>query len=380
MATKTRLLRQLDRPLGLVRIELFETMDAISNSLLQPRMSGWILVSDQTLAAVFAAQARSRASLEIVLVRSFLRRPFEISNNFVGHGLVSLQGAMPLSPSFDTAGLMARDAETWSQAAQALYTSNISFTRRYPSKMLTIGFTENPQSDFEKILNRFLQDLKSFLGAESRSFNLSSTWASSQPNRPPLQSIVNNTYEILSASEQVALVREPFYKDYAERHQGRLPHVNPAPLQRWALADASSAATVQDAKNNQTLFRDWFNQEVLRRDNETCSDHLLVYVPRVPTPKYRDVYLSGPALPSAFSTSRISVLSGTPDIVIPIGEIPFQSRITTKTEYLPVTVDFMAAKGCDGMLLSLVRDLQRKGIVQPSLHGKSNVRGGDILM
>lgn len=343
-------------------------------------MSGLISASAPTLVVASAAQARFKASLEIAPVRSLTQLHLPFSNDHIGHGLVSLKGAMPLSPSFDTAGVMARDAEIWTQAAQALYTSNMTFTDGYPSSLLTIGFAENPQNDLEKMLAQFLGDVKKFLGADSRTFNLSATWASSQPNRPALQSIVNNTYEILSASEQVAMVREPFYKDYAERNQGRLPHVNPAPLQRWALADASSLSTIQDAKTNQTLFRDWFNSEVLAPGDKICSEHLLVYVPRIPTPKYRDVYLSGPALPSAFSTSRISVLSGSPDIVIPIGEIPFRSKITNHTEYLPVTVDFMAAKGCDGMLLSLVRDLQKKGIVRRSVHGKSNVNGGDILM
>ncbi len=39
-----------------------------------------------------------------------------------------------------------------------------------------------------------------------------------------------------------------------------------------------------------------------------------------------------------------------PDVVVPVGQASYQSTITNHTEVLPVTVDLMAAKGCDGMV------------------------------
>jgi len=39
----------------------------------------------------------------------------------------------------------------------------------------------------------------------------------------------------------------------------------------------------------------------------------------------------------------------------------------------------MAAKGCDGMILSLVEDLLAAGIVSVSQAGGSNVDGGEVL-
>jgi len=48
-------------------------------------------------------------------------------------------------------------------------------------------------------------------------------------------------------------------------------------------------------------------------------------------------------------------------------------------EYIPVTIDIMAAKGCDGMILSLILDLYKNGIVKASLAGGSSTLGGEIL-
>lgn len=39
----------------------------------------------------------------------------------------------------------------------------------------------------------------------------------------------------------------------------------------------------------------------------------------------------------------------------------------------------MAAKGCDGLIFSLVEDLVEAGILKPSEAGGSNTLGGEIL-
>lgn len=289
-----------------------------------------------------------------------------------------MDGAMPLSPEFDTPGLFARDPSLWATSAKILYDGNITMSNSYPSSILTVGFANSSNSELDRILLKFLEKLRQFLSAEVTPFNITTNW---DRNRTVglLQPTVNNTYEILSAKRQANLVRDRFYVDYAAAYNGRRPHVNPAALQRWALAD-SSPSTVDEAMANRTIFMDWFNNDVLPKDPVSCSSHLLVYVPRIPTAKYRDTYLKGPSPPSAFSTSRISVMSGTPDMVVPIGHLAYVSEVTKTTEYLPVTVDFMAARGCDGMLFSLVGELYQNGILEESLVGASNIVGGDVLL
>lgn len=47
-----------------------------------------------------------------------------------------------------------------------------------------------------------------------------------------------------------------------------------------------------------------------------------------------------------------------------IGQASYNSTITLQEEILPVSVDIMAAKGCDGMLFALAEDLLAKGILK----------------
>ncbi|EFY97850.1 glutamyl-tRNA(Gln) amidotransferase [Metarhizium robertsii ARSEF 23] len=298
--------------------------------------------------------------------------------NRPSHGLVSMKRVMPLAPEYDTAGIFARDPRLWAATAQALYLDNITLTSRYPSSVLAVGFPTNSSTRYDALLSNFLQNLTRFLSASVTPYNVEESWKADMPHEPPLPTLLNNTYELLTAKQQAKLVRDVFVPDYARVHDGRLPHVDPSPLQRWALGD-SDPSTTEHVVAAKTKFMDWFNAKQLPRDAATCSRHILVYVPRRPAPKYRDTYLGGPSRPFPFSVTRLSVYSGAPDVVLPIGEVAYESAVTGRAEVLPVSVDVMAARGCDGVLFSLVRDLHAAGFLAAVKTGRSIVDGGQIL-
>lgn len=78
-----------------------------------------------------------------------------------------------------------------------------------------------------------------------------------------------------------------------------------------------------------------------------------------------NIHSAPTAPPLGFSNGRIAVLAGTPDMIVPVGEVAYNSTISLKTEYMPVTMSFGAARGCDFMLVNLIEDLEKAGIVKP---------------
>ncbi|TKA76728.1 hypothetical protein B0A49_01173 [Cryomyces minteri] len=315
-----------------------------------------------------------------------IRGPSEVQGlygNRRSHGLVSLNGVMPLAPEFDTAGFLTRNPILWATAAGVLYGDNITFTYpAYPKQIRTIGFPTTAKSDGEALLLNFLANITSFLSATATPYNITTAWASSRPAGadPSLVDLLNITYPIVISQEQTKLVRDPFYADYAAAHDGRRPFVDPAPLVRWAFGDSYPNTTLAQAVANQTIFSNWWASQVLVADAQTCSDSLLLYVGSDADVNYRNRYLNPPKVPVGFSTGRISVFSGAPDFVLPLGQASYFSNITLDQEYLPVTVDIMAAKGCDGLIFSIVRDLVKTGVLKPTVAGYSDVTGGDILL
>ena len=62
-----------------------------------------------------------------------------------------------------------------------------------------------------------------------------------------------------------------------------------------------------------------------------------------------------------------------------VGQANYFANTTMHQEALPVTVDIIAAKGCDLMIAQLAQDLVAAGIISVPLTG-GTIYGGDILL
>ncbi|KJZ76406.1 hypothetical protein HIM_04135 [Hirsutella minnesotensis 3608] len=319
-----------------------------------------------------------------------IRKPANLQGIFgnrPSHGLVSLSHAMSLSPSLDTAGIMTRDPVIWDLASAALYRSNYSsFSHRNPRYPTTVYFLGSPatNSSVNRLVNSFSQKLARFLNTTVTPLYIQKEWETSGPenvNMLDLADWLNTTYATIIGKDQTRLLRDPFYEDYAAAHDGRRPFVNPGPLARWAFADSLPDNALEQAIANKTIFKTWFNKEILppSTDPTECSSSLILYTQSNGKPDYRDQYGEPPEAPSVVRNEDISGFSEIPDGVFPIGEVPFFSSVTNHTEFLPVTIDVMVAKGCDGLLARLAKDLVDARILKTPQTG-SGISGGEILL
>ncbi|KAJ3538271.1 hypothetical protein NM208_g5973 [Fusarium decemcellulare] len=233
----------------------------------------------------------------------------------------------------------------------------------------------------QRSLQEFLGKLEELLGTETTPFNISAAWNSSRPDLAPasLPTLLNTTYSTLISQRQGKLVRDPFFADYARKHDGRRPFVNPAPLVRWAYGDGLPEDAYVEGLKNKTIFKDWFENNVLGPGVEACSDGILAYVSPAAT-QYRNTYRSQPTVPVGFPTTYWSVFAETPDITLPIGQTSYNSTVTNHAEELPVTINLLVAKGCDSLLLEFVAELVNRGVLKTSAVGANAVDGGEILL
>lgn len=305
-----------------------------------------------------------------------------VYGNRPSHDLVELTGAMPLAPELDTAGFLTRDPLLWADAAEVLYQGNISFPSTHPNRILASGFPTEASAPGDELLINFLDQVTAFLAANTTTIDLPSAWSAAQPSNvtASLDAYLNLTYPVIIAQQQIKNVRDPFYADYAAANDGRKPFVNPSPLARWAFGESFPPTQLAEENRKRKVFSDWFSSEVLAPNDETCSDGFLFYVGSKADTKYRNLYRGAPKPPTGWTDAMMSTFGGGPDFVVPIGDATYFSNITQHEEKLPVTVDIMAARGCDGLIYDLVRDLVGAGILKSSVAGRSNVGGGEVLL
>ncbi|KAL4794887.1 amidase signature domain-containing protein [Aspergillus venezuelensis] len=303
-----------------------------------------------------------------------IRNPSQVNGCFGNRpswDLVSLDGAMPMSPLLDTAGFLTRDAKLWQTASEVLYaTSNLKSYTKYPKSIKTLDFPVNASSEADAIVLSFLSKLKRFLNATSTPLDLDATWESTKPSAlldspdETLTTLMNLTYGILITKQQFPLVGQPLYDDYAAANGGRKPFIDPVPLSRWNWGLTYPEDQLDKEISNKNIFANWWNSTVQVFDEETCADSLVLYIGTSGTPTYRNVYRDIPGIPLGWSSARISNMGGVPDMVVPIGQAKYNSSITMQEEYLPVAVDFIAPHGCDLMVFNLVNELVERGIVR----------------
>jgi hypothetical protein len=254
-----------------------------------------------------------------------IRNPSQVNGCFgnrPSHGLVPLDGVMPLSPVLDTAGFLTRDPILWHTAAKVLYETNITnnFTS-FPSKIITSGFPITATTPAETVLLNFLTNLEVFLNASTSSLDYVSLWANTTPSAAGDTSIndyLNIVYPVLISQQQYNLITLPFYADYAAAHGGRRPFIDPSPLIRWGWGQTNvSADATEQAIQNKTVFMDWWAEEVVKPSEESCSESILLYPGTLASPTYRNVYRSAPGVPTGFSISRVSNFAEVPDMVFP---------------------------------------------------------------
>ncbi|KAJ5243430.1 uncharacterized protein N7469_001757 [Penicillium citrinum] len=285
-------------------------------------------------------------------------------------GAIGLDHVLPLCKDLDTAGVFSRDAETWSSTIHAWY-PNFTNYEKYPERI----FYQNasfPDSETEagSMLEEFVQKVEKFLGSEREYVDIAERWGETHPENAPsnVTDLLNTTYAILTSVGQYRSLALPFYADYAAQNGGRHPFINPGPLKRWQWGqDNGGDASYDVALRNKTIFREWWETNGYGKSNkEACSEGVYIYPYSTGETQYRNVYSDSPtAPPMGFKDGRISNMADVPDFVVPVGEVSYNSTVSLKTEYLPVTMSFVAARGCDLMLANLIRDLQAVEIIKP---------------
>ncbi|RMY48038.1 hypothetical protein D0865_08325 [Hortaea werneckii] len=270
-----------------------------------------------------------------------------IYGNRPSTGAISMEHVIPLTPTLDTAGI---------------YFSGDNS-----------GYGTSDSSGAMDLVNRFVQELGDFLNANRTQVDVTQRWGSTHPSDAPsnITEMLHDTYGVLTSVDQYNLLGRPLFADYEAANHGRSPYINPGPLVRWQWGIPRNES-YDSAVHNMTVFRSWWEtQGYGRNDTETCSKGIFVYPWSLGTPNYRDTYLDPPTQPPlGFANWAIAGYAAGGELVVPVGEVPYQSRITHQTEYLPVSVSLLVAHGCDLVLAKLVRDLEKNGILKASATGR----------
>ncbi|ETN42106.1 uncharacterized protein HMPREF1541_04045 [Cyphellophora europaea CBS 101466] len=271
-----------------------------------------------------------------------------------------VDGIAPITPVFDTPGLLARSASllktaygAWLPAAP--YSS-------YPKRILLpeeFWPPVNATSSANETFSTFLNSLSDFLSAPLESIGQNDSFIA-HTGHPAGVSWLSNSYSNITKYDQVRLVRDPLVAEYQAKYDGAYPFFNPVAMVEWAWGEQVTPEGYESARSRVKTYEEWFRSQLV----PTCEEAIVVYPMGAGNPLYRNVYRAPPTLfAGAYSGNLQAVYAGCPDITVPIGTNTYNSTISKRVEELPVTVGIIAGAGCDTMLTDLVAELAEKGVI-----------------
>ncbi|KAF2797298.1 hypothetical protein K505DRAFT_298554 [Melanomma pulvis-pyrius CBS 109.77] len=203
--------------------------------------------------------------------------------------------------------------------------------------------------------------LSTFLDAQVQPMNTNASFNAYTNTTQGISAYLGLTYSNITNYDQYRLLAVPFKDRYVATF-GKAPYWNPVTRARWTRGASLPLSSYESATEHYALFQRWFRAVL----TPTCEDALVLYPMGAGTEDYRDAYVGAPSaiFGAGFPGTQMAVLAALPDYTVPIGERTYYSRVSERNETLPVTIGIVAAAGCDGMLVDLVRDLAEKGVLR----------------
>lgn len=302
---------------------------------------------------------------------------------------MGLEGVIPLATEMDSAGFFARDPELFYQISKLWFDDapvevNRSFSSLPTRLVYPVDYFPLNNSAAQAIFDSFISTLKEEFGMELVPVNFTETLNDKVSdaritNITAFQLSSNRLAEYVSYNQVGAPLTEAWNSAFPGAGS---PPLDPNPRNAFLRSESLTEEDYDEAVTIKNTFRDFWLENMLRPDNETCSDGIMILdMGTGGLPSYREQALnsmpgatslsytapgSGPLIPSNYLAS----MSGSPQICIPFGQVSYESYISRQEEMLPVNVDLMAAPGCDGLLLEILKRLTERGLISEVKTGR----------
>ncbi|KAI1325914.1 amidase signature domain-containing protein [Xylariaceae sp. FL0255] len=309
-----------------------------------------------------------------------------VFGNRPSQDIMTLDGVLPLSAYMDTPAFMARSASnfaTWGKAWYGAANASLKSYSKFPSKRLypidipginttkypSPGFFPSTDNNAQAIFDKFTKNLEAFLGVKKTVLDFYTEYKETSGAKVCPLDQLRGVWELMTAYEQYRSVVSPLKEAYGAINNGDHPYLDPPVAENAAYGAKATEALFNEALTNKTMFKNWLDSHVLTPELSSahCSSALLIHPIWSGTPSYRDNYpTESPADAGesfVWNQYSISQLAGVPEVVLPVGEVEYTSRVTVTTKKLPVVVSINAAAGCDLMLYELVSRLAEEGII-----------------
>ncbi|KAK0387240.1 hypothetical protein NLU13_5553 [Sarocladium strictum] len=304
---------------------------------------------------------------------------------------MDLSGVIPLATRMDTAGFFARDPNLFDRVSTLWFQDspvpmNLSYGSGVPKRLLyPVDYfpLQNPKA--QELFEGLMSTLEEELGMAKVELNFTRVL-----NDKVANAAIRNVTSFQLGSNRLAeyisyqKVGKPLARAWDELFPGAgFPPLDPNPRAAFQRSVNLTEEDYDEAVEMQRELKAFFTSEILRPDPDTCSDGIMILdMGTGGLPSYRQQDLNAspgattltitqPGQGLAVPGNYLASMAHCPQVGFPVGQVSYDSRVSLQEELMPVNVDLVAAPGCDGLLLSIVKRLAAKGHIKAVKTGKT---------
>ncbi|PHH93364.1 hypothetical protein CDD83_5918 [Cordyceps sp. RAO-2017] len=284
------------------------------------------------------------------------------------HGLFSLRttpetaplaGSQTSATSYDSVGLVSRNLPELSRIATAVLsqsglTPNLDLPKRlvYPQDIADVESSEEDR----RLVSRFLRVLESSLGLTAEKVNVSIAWAESPPPEAKGQAL--QEYVKDSAFRSFCYEFYHQYDEFRKTYQNKFhiaPYTEASVKYRWETGKRVSKQEYDEYRLRIDVFRKWFQTNIMDANSSRDAWTAVAMPFHSQAPVYRDEPMPAPSAPSGIPPELLPSILQAPQVLVPLAQLPYESRISGRKEDYAVYGSVMGPRGSDVAALDMVQ-------------------------
>ncbi|KAI0815569.1 amidase signature domain-containing protein [Xylaria sp. FL0064] len=297
-------------------------------------------------------------------------------------GSVSTVGVAPQSQELDTVGFFSRTMKAATAATRAL--TSLDLTKRFCAAktqlLFPVDFFDSWSEEYLRAVEPVISKLEKFLKVKRTLIKIRAKFHEDEVGGgKSMEEYLETTTAHIQLYDCYRNCL-PFLKEYEARFN-KTPFADPYIKYKWGLGKALTDEQYQEAITQRNVYRDWMLNVILPPSSDNDFSKILIMPNGYMDPFYRHEYDARTLEDGAhrkqgfgFKNSFVTALPGLPFFNVPIGQFPYESSVSNRTEYLSTNIAFMGPRGSDHSLVQLLEEFLHSS---PDLH--SSVNTGNTL-
>jgi Asp-tRNA(Asn)/Glu-tRNA(Gln) amidotransferase A subunit family amidase len=251
---------------------------------------------------------------------------------------------------FDSLGLAARSLAHLRNVTADLQKGSGDFDQ--PRKVVLFeDLVKGLPTEQEEAFGDFVKTIEDSLDTKADRTTLGTIWNENPPKEADGQKLNEfiNSAPFRSYCYDYAKEYKTFRSSYANRFD-REPFAEANTRFRWQYGDNTTESEYNSDLERIDVFKAWFESNVMGTNSST----IVIFPYGISEPEYRQDKPGQPEPLNGITAEQLAPILGAPHLVVPFTEVSYKSKVTGRSEKLPVSASVLGPRGSDTSLIELV--------------------------